>query len=368
MPRDRTHERTPGASRSRVFVSAAVVTVGILGAGCGSSTPSVLPRPTGAEAVGVRDLAPVTGGFGLRAWYPAVAGTGTPGAPWMTDAQWDAFAATLTDGSAEALARLKTSAAADATPAATDARRPVVLLMPGWWVPAASTTVLAQELASHGLVVITIGSPPGSEPIDGGNDALFAARAEARLAAVRATLELLADQALPDLVGPIDAERVAVGGNSFGGAIGYAASIGEPAVVAVFDLDGSLEILPGMKPVTVPALMVVTLSGGGFDPASTTVQLLRDSTTVVNVGIRRAAHCDLNDLEIVLLATETSPSDFPTGAECFGAIGVDGPTTAAVIVRRFLTGALGTPATLPTGESLIEGQPDGVLDPIGLER
>lgn len=339
-----------------------------MAAGCGSTSPSLLPKPTGDEAIGVRDLAPVAGGFALRAWYPAVTGSGTSGAPWMTAAQWETFASGLADRSKAALARLKTSAAENATPAASEAPRPVVLLMPGWWVPAASTTVLAQELASHGHVVITIDSPAGSEPIDGGEEGHIAARGEARVAAVRATLEFLSDETLTELVGPIDAERVAVGGNSFGGAVGYAASIGQPSVVAVFDLDGSLEILPGMKPVTVPALMVVTLSGEPFGNESATVQLLRDSKAVVNIGIRRAAHCDLNDLEIVLLATETSPSDFPAGADCFGAIGTDGATTTAVIVRRFLDAALGTPATLPTGSSLIEGQPDGVLDPIGLGR
>jgi dienelactone hydrolase len=284
----------------------------------------------------------------------------------MTAAQWDAFAAGLADYSEAALARLKTSAATDATPAAADVPRAVVLLMPGWWVPAASTTVLAQELASHGHVVLTIGSPAASEPIDGGAEGHIAARGKARLAAVRATLEILADPKMTELVGPIDAERVAVGGNSLGGSIGYAASIGEPSVVAVFDLDGSLEILPGMKPVTVPTLMVVTLTGEPFGEDSATVQLLRDSKAVVNVGIRRAAHCDLNDLEFVLLATETDPSDFPTGTECFGTIGVDGAATTAIIVRRFLDGALATPATLPTGASLIDGQPDGVLDPMGL--
>ena len=196
----------------------------------------------------------------------------------------------------------------------------------------------------------------------------FAAGAQARLAAVSATLETLTDPTLVEQVGPIDADRVAAGGMSFGGPVGYAASLDEPAVVAVFDLDGSLDVIPTMKPVVVPALMIVTPVEGSFDAGSGTTQLLRDSKEVVTVGISRAAHCDLNDLEFVLLATETAPSDFPTGAECFGEIGPDGPTTTAVIVRRFLDGALATPATLPTGESLIEGQPDGVADPIGLGR
>src|SRR4051812_3588144 len=33
--------------------------------------------------------------------------------------------------------------------------------------------------------------------------------------------------------------------------------------------------------------------------------------------------------------SETAPSDLPTGAEGFGALGTDGPTMTAILVRRF---------------------------------
>ena len=138
----------PSTFRPSVLAVVAMVTVGLLATGCddsSESSSSVLPKPTGDEAIGVRNLAPVAGGFALRAWYPADDGTGTPGAPWMTDAQWAEFSTRVTDGSAEALARLQTAAAEDATPEATGESRPVVLLMPGWGAPAASTTVLAER-------------------------------------------------------------------------------------------------------------------------------------------------------------------------------------------------------------------------------
>ena len=297
----------PSTFRSRVLVLVAVVTVGLWGAGCGTSSSSILPDPTGDESIGVRDLAPVPGGFALRAWYPAEAGSGTPGAPWMTAAEWEKFASRFTNRSTKALARLQTTAAEDATPGRTDGSRSVVLLMPGWGAPAASTTILAEELASHGHVVVTIGPPLGSEPLDAGDDATFAAGARARLAAVSATLDRLADPRLAELVGPIDTDRVAAGGMSFGGPVGFAASLDERSIVAVFDLDGSLDAIPTMKPVVVPGLMIVTPTEGTFDAGNTTTQLLADSKEVVTVGIRRAAHCDLNDLEFILLATETNP-------------------------------------------------------------
>ena len=286
----------------------------------------------------------------------------------MTASQWEEFAPRFTNRSTEALARLQTSAAEDATPEATDESRSVVLLMPGWGAPAASTTVLAEELASHGHVVVTIGPPEGSEPLDASDDATFAAGARARVAAVSATLEKLNDPKVAELVGSIDADRVAAGGMSFGGPVGFAASLDEPSVAAVFDLDGSLDVIPSMKPVVVPALMIVTPTEDRFDAGYTTTQLLADSKDVVSVGIRRAGHCDLNDLTLILLATETDPSDFAAGAECFGEIGTEGPTTTAVIVQRFLDDALDTPAALPAGEHLIEGLSDGVPDPIGLGR
>ena len=87
--------------RSMTFRVAPVLIAGLLVAACGgaassvtppSSPASILPAPTGDEAVGVRDLASVADGFALRAWYPAAAGTGEPEAPYLTDAAWDAWA------------------------------------------------------------------------------------------------------------------------------------------------------------------------------------------------------------------------------------------------------------------------------------
>jgi dienelactone hydrolase len=379
------------AMRSKPFDPLAILAVGLLVAACGTTSPTaspttasapsasgqavstpspgatlaeglLLPELSGDLAVGVHDLDPVADGFGVRAWYPAIAGTGTAGAAYATDEQWTDFGARFTNHTAAALERLATRAATDATPASATGPRPVALLMPGWYLPANSLTVLASDLASHGYIVITIDPPAGSELPPG--DLELVPRGAARLAAVRAVLETLGDPTLTDQVGEIDASRVAVGGHSFGGLVSFAASTGEPRVAAVFDLDGMLGILPEVEPVTVPALLVAAELGGEFDAG--TLQVLRGSQDAVTVGLRRTAHCDFTDLPIILLATETNPADLPIGAECFGPIGTEGPTSTASLVRAFLDSVLGTPSVVPTAASLIEGVPDGYLDPVGL--
>ena len=384
---------------SSLFRSLGILSVALLVAGCGSaaqtasptgasptstsapsasvpivSTPSpsatpgvglLLPDPSGDLAVGVRDLDRVADGFGVRVWYPAVAGTGTAGAPYATDQQWTDFGARFTNHTSAALERLATRAATNATPASSAGPRRVAVLMPGWFLPANSLTVLASDLASHGYIVITIDPPAGSELPPADLEKLLP-RGAARLAAVRAVLKTLAEPALAEQVGPIDASRVAVGGHSFGGLVSFAASTGEPRVAALVDLDGMLGILPEVKPVTVPALLVSAELGGDADPG--TVQILRGSPKAVTVGLRRTAHCDFTDLPIILVATATNPADLPIGAECFGPIGRDGATSTATVIRRFLDAALGTPSAVPTAASLIEGLSDGYIDPVGLGR
>ena len=365
--------------RSMAFKSVSTLAAGLLVTACGSTAPtvspapsptSILPAPTGHEAVGVRDLAPVADGYALRVWYPATAGSGVAGTPYLSEAAWEALGKEglwrpATGSRASVLPRLRTTAATDARPASGDAPRPVVLLMPGFGQPAASATVLAADLASHGYVVFTIDPPRGSEPA-GADDATMAARWPARLAAIHATLKLVGEPALAEQVGPMDKDRVAVGGHSFGGIVAFDASHNESGVAAVFDLDGVLGYTPGARPVFVPALVIKSELGipWVFRPDHVELALLRGSKQVTTVGIRGSGHCDLGDLPIVYLAANSKPES--ELAWCYGTIGPGGPTSAALIVRRFLDSAMGPSSKLPGAADLIKDVPGGYADPLGL--
>ncbi len=321
--------------------------------------------------MGVRDLAPVAEGFALRVWYPATAGSGVAGTPYMSDAAWEALGKEglwrpATRSGASVLPRLLTTAATDAKPASGDAPRPVVVLTPGFTWPAASLTVLAADLASNGYIVFTIDPPPGTEPV-GSGDATMGARWAARMVAIHATLKLVGEPALAEQVGSMDTDRVAVGGHSFGGIVAFDASLNESGVAAVFDLDGGLGYSPwGARPVTVPALVIKSEIGipWAFPHDPVELALLRGSGQLTTVGIRGSGHCDLGDGPIVYLAADTKPE--PELAWCYGKIGAGGPTSAALIVRRFLNSAMGASSTLPGAADLIKDVPGGYADPLGL--
>lgn len=374
--------------RSMAFKSVCWLAAGLLMTACASTTPtasrasslastptpspaSILPAPTGDESVGVRDLAPVAEGYAVRVWYPATDGSGVAGTPYMSDAAWAALGTEglwrpATRSGAPVLPRLRTTAATDAKPASGGAPRPVVVLTPGFTWPAASLTVLAADLTSHGYIVFTIDPPPGTEPV-GSGDATMGARWAARMAAIHATLKSVGEPALAEQVGSMDKDRVAVGGHSFGGIVAFDASLNEFGVSAVFDLDGGLGYSPwGARPVSVPALVIKSEIGipWAFPHDPVEMALLRGSGQLTTVGIRGSGHCDLGDGPIVYLAADVKPES--ELAWCYGTIGAGGPTSAALIVRHFLNSAIGPSSTLPTAADLIKDVPSGYGDPLGL--
>jgi dienelactone hydrolase len=226
-------------------------------------------------------------------------------------------------------------------------------------------TILAADLASHGYIVITIDPPRGSEPA-GSDDGVLAAHQPIRLAAVGAALDVAGDPAVARQIGSMDMDRIAVGGHSFGGTVAFDSSLAEQSVRAVFDLDGGLGYIPGEGPVPVPALLISSERGfpNVIRPDPVAVSLLRDSTATTTAGIRGSGHCDLADLPIVYRAAGAQSA--PDEAWCFGSIGSDGPTSVALIVRRFLDAALGSSPTRPDAADLIKDVPGGYIDPLGV--
>jgi dienelactone hydrolase len=269
----RTTGRGPGLpSRHRVIVGVAIAIAAlVLSTTASTLTHLRLPDPTGSFAVGklgslledrtrpASATVPIDGPRQLRvaAWYPATQGTGTP-AQYVSDL--DAIADGLVASGevsqleASGLALIADPARAAADPA-IDEPAPVVLLSPGNAANVEFYGALAEDLASHGYVVIGIDHPfqvaavevggevavyPGDPPLDEAA-ALIPAKIDERIADMRFVLDRLETDAagLAPLVGHLDLSRVGVMGHSNGG-IAAAGACADARVDACANIDGQL--------------------------------------------------------------------------------------------------------------------------------
>lgn len=240
------------------IVLAVVGTVGYLGVR--HVLPRSLPAPTGPYRVGrvafdwtdtgrVDPLAPHPGRhreLSVWVWYPAAAG-GRP-APYAPG-HW---AGMLSFGLlANRLDVLRTHSVAGAPVAA--GRFPLVVLEPGLGLAAPQFSALAEDLASHGIVVAGVtptysanrtvlnghpvaptaaGNPADPERLNDGR-LLAVWAADARFAADR--IRRVGGR----LAGHVDARRVAYVGHSFGGAAALQACHEDRRCVGAADLDGT---------------------------------------------------------------------------------------------------------------------------------
>ncbi|GAA4608777.1 putative dienelactone hydrolase [Actinoplanes octamycinicus] len=134
--------------------------------GEGGPARITLPGPTGPHRVGTAELHlvdksrpdPETGGrreLMASVWYPAGRGAGRhPVADWMPAAGWHELLAWV--GLAAEVAPPRTAGHLGAPVARGRDRRPVVLYSHGNDSCRAETTIVVQELASHGYVVVTV--------------------------------------------------------------------------------------------------------------------------------------------------------------------------------------------------------------------
>ncbi|MGZ4767905.1 MAG: poly(ethylene terephthalate) hydrolase family protein [Ilumatobacteraceae bacterium] len=314
-------------------------------------TPSsaiVLPVPSGDAAVGV-----AASGFpDTVVYYPAVAGTGR-GHRRYVEPDW-ASAAGLDPAQMD---RVVSAAQIDATPAPAAAPRPVVLLTPGWRSIVAFSTSLAEDLASHGYVVLATQTDVVAEwshPKSTTEDR------NKRFALVTHVLDYVETASLPALVGPIDVRRIAVGGHSYAGTIAFDASLTDRRIAVMIDIDGSARGQPTARtPQPRPSLVLVTVNGGAAsDPSLGT--LAARSPHIVPVGVVDALHLDVTDAPSIPSVLGTSV--FST---LLGRVGAIGTTDTSTIVRRFLDATLGPHERQPSGEELVEGLPSATSDPFG---
>jgi dienelactone hydrolase len=237
------------------------------------STRAPLPQPTGRHAVGTVVLHVVdssratsrsirTRPLTVQAWYPARAGTGTDDVrylaePGLLDSMESVGYLDLKPVEMRGWADVRVDARARATSAAPpDARGwPVVVLSHGMGVARAHYTAIAEELASHGYVVLAIDHPIGGFTLapDGrvlrpGADSLHYperplasivrdwARDDALV--VRRAAMLLGQEAGGRAVVQLDTTRVAAIGHSLGGAAALQACLSQPLFDACADMDG----------------------------------------------------------------------------------------------------------------------------------
>jgi len=306
----------------------------------------VLPVPDGSFAVGVRTLSLPS----ALAFYPAVAGTGKGTRPYFDPGLLRA------SGLDEALFdRAVISAEIDAQPEPASAARPVVIISSGFGSYLEFSATLIERIASHGYVVIAVQPAVAAEaavetPTDGMRDA--------RLAQMTSALDYLEDPRLTELVGPLDLDRVALGGHSYAGSIAFNTALVDDRVTGAFDLDGSLFDTAQTNPTPIPSLILSAMGGSAQDERI--ASLLLDAPNTVAVGLVGATHFDLTDMP-ALSADPNLVAILPNSG--LGTIGPTATTDTSTIVVRFLNAALGRVPRLPTARELTVDIPAAIVDP-----
>ncbi|MEC3920008.1 alpha/beta hydrolase family protein [Nocardia sp. CDC160] len=243
-----------------------------------------LPEATGSESIGVVDLHLVDASrldpyvparareLMVSIWYPAADSAAIPLRPWVSEQMWRVY----TDGLAKAglpivgsLPLGSSHGHVDAAANSAAGRRPIVLFSPGMGLPRETSTAQAEDLASHGFVVVTMSHTyesmatefPGgrlekSVLLPGADadevNAQIGQAIQTRVADTRFILDRLTDisagidpdadgHPLPaNLAGILDLSKIAMFGHSLGGATAAQVMHDDRRVAAGVDLDGTL--------------------------------------------------------------------------------------------------------------------------------
>ncbi|MFC9898048.1 alpha/beta hydrolase family protein [Nocardia sp. NPDC127579] len=241
-----------------------------------SQVEVALPEPTGASAIGVTDLHLIDPArrdpyvparareLMASVWYPAAAGAAQPMRPWFSDRIARAYAAGLAELGPQVTGTWTVAPSHGRVDAAADragGRRPIVLFSPGLGMPREASTAQAEDLASHGFVVVALSHTYESMAVEFPDGRLvqnILPRAEdpdqsktmidlalrTRVADTRFVLDRLADlepAALPEhLTEILDLSKIAMFGHSLGGATAAQAMHDDRRIAAGVNLDGSL--------------------------------------------------------------------------------------------------------------------------------
>ncbi|MFF5227738.1 alpha/beta hydrolase family protein [Dactylosporangium sp. NPDC000521] len=293
----------------------------------GAAKRLVLPAPTGRHHLGtvalhladrsrpdpwvpaerVRELM-------VQLWYPAPDARRLPLAPWVSPA----FAALVNPpGSGYELPLTHARLGAPALPG----RRPVVLYSPGFGVERTASTAVAEELASHGYIVVTIDHthdsplvefpdgrvarsavpPPTGEP--GEEDRLIAKALAARVADTRFVLDWLArpQRALPSgLWYAMDQRAIGMIGHSLGGTTAAETMLEDGRVKAGCNLDGAMSGRVMTEGLDRPFLLVGSEGHGraGDETWAAFWAVLRGPR--LELQLRDSGHMSFTDYQVLL--------------------------------------------------------------------
>jgi dienelactone hydrolase len=264
--------------RTLAVATALTLTLAASPAASADSTP-YLPQPTGTQPVGVTSLSlkdtsrpdPWVPTVPYRelmvsVFYPAVSANG-PTKQYMTplESQRNLERQGFPGVPLDILSTVRTNAVVDAKPAGRRHSLPLVVLSPGWTQPRATLTALAEDLASHGYVVVAIDHtyenrattfPDGHVTdcaaceFDGGPDedtVFWPKYNQVHAADTSFVLDELTGRH-PKWRGSdlIDTSRIGMTGHSAGGAATIHAMLADPRIRAGADIDGSVHVtIPG---------------------------------------------------------------------------------------------------------------------------
>jgi dienelactone hydrolase len=212
-----------GLLRLSLAIGSALVVTGLLVIALSLLFMPRRPSPTGTQAVGRMEVVLRVNGQALpiTLWYPA---TGSPG-------------------------RIIVDA-----PLHAPAPAPVILYSPGWGGARRQSSIQAENLASHGFVIVGC-DDVASGTADDSDDALIEMNSDAALKAmiergdrhVRRqagrlldVLRALENGEVSAVAGRLDLARVGALGYSVGGPSVVQASLMDPRIVAVMNIDGAL--------------------------------------------------------------------------------------------------------------------------------
>jgi dienelactone hydrolase len=329
-----------------------------------------LPEPSGHAAVGTTCLLltdesrpdSVEEGrrIALRVWYPALA-TGAQPADYFLDAREARLNAENNGLPASVFDRVHGASRLDVE-MADSGPYPVLLMSTGWSSPITLYSSIAQELASHGYVVLGIAHPDGSGTVvypDGSDsgfdpespssdevveswalDVAFVARWLDTMDSSPGALSDIASR--PDIasavLSSVDVQRVGAVAHSLGGAAVVRAAVHTPTIRASANIDGSFRgpILE-QGPAT-PVLVMLYDGHVAIDPSPIAFREQAARSPVYEATVLGSGHNDFTDYGALVLALAALDPRVVPAEQLVGSIG---PARAWSIESAYLRAFFG---------------------------